>query len=140
LICDCRLSWLIELQNQTKNDDLKISLNEIQCLLKKSKDKIKKMSEILDQNSIEKPLQEPEEDAEYYDDESEGKICQLTKLQLAHLPCPNETHSEPTELPLPRESIGFDMSWVKVVSSSSSKNSSICVFLFFICKTILKLC
>lgn len=139
LICDCRLSWLIELKNQTKNDELRQSLEDIECLLKKSKDSFQKTSKIL-HNAIERPPQDAEDETEYYDDEPDGKTCQLMKLKPSSLPCPEEA-SDPTELPLSRESIGFDMSWVKVVSSTSSTlRTSLCTLLLIVCMNILKFC
>lgn len=139
LICDCRLSWLIELKNQTKNDDLRLSLEEIECLLKKPKDAFQKTSKIL-HNAIDRPPQDAEDETEYYDDEPDGKTIQLMKLKSSNLPCPEEA-SDPTELPLSRESIGFDMSWVKVVTSTSSTlRISICSLLLIVCLNILKFC
>lgn len=138
-ICDCRLSWLIELKNQTKSEELRVKLDEIECLMKKSKDQFQKTSKIL-HNAIDRPPQEAEDEPEYYDDEPDGKTYQLTNLKTTTLPCPEETTSDPTELPLSRESIGFDMSWVKVVSSSSSLRFSLCAILLAVCLNILKLC
>lgn len=138
MICDCRLSWLIELKNQTKNDELRLSLEEIECLLKKPKDQFQKTSKIF-HNAIERPPQDAEEETEYYDDEPDGKTCQLMKLKISTLPCPEEA-SDPTELPLSRESIGFDMSWVKVVSSSSTLRFSLCSLLLVVCLNILRFC
>ncbi|CRK99190.1 CLUMA_CG012505, isoform A, partial [Clunio marinus] len=109
LICDCRLAWLIDLKNQTKNEDFKLALDEIECLLKKPKDQFHKTNKIL-HNAIDHPLSETEDETEYYDDEPDGKTIMLMKLKTSNLPCPEET-SDPTELPLSRESIGFDMSW-----------------------------
>lgn len=139
LICDCRLSWLIELKNQTKNDELRGSLEDIECLLKKPKDVFQKTSKIL-HNAIERPPQDVEDETEYYDDEPDGKTFTLMKLKASNLPCPEEA-SDPTELPLSRESIGFDMSWVKVVSSTSSTlRISLCSLLLIVCMNILKFC
>lgn len=138
MICDCRLSWLIELKNQTKNDDLRLSLDEIECVLKKPKDPFQKTSKIF-HNAIDRPPQEAEDETEYYDDEPDGKTFQLMKLKTSNLPCPEEA-SDPTELPLSRESIGFDMSWVKVVSASSTLRFSLCSLLLVVCMNILKFC
>lgn len=138
MICDCRLSWLIELKNQTKNDELRTSLDDIECLLKKPKDHIQKTSKIF-HNAIEQPPQQAEDEPEYYDDEPDGKTVHLMTLKTANMPCPEEA-SDPTELPLSRESIGFDMSWVKVVSSSSTLRFSLCSLLLAVCMNILKFC
>lgn len=122
LVCDCRLSWLIELKNQTKNDKLKEVLDGVECSMKKlHKDSShhQKTSRI-SHNTIDQPHHvTAEEEPDYYDDEPDGKTFFLTTLLVPSLPCPTE-ESDPTELPLSRESIGFDMSWVKVVTSSSN--------------------
>lgn len=64
-------------------------------------------------------FKQTEEGAEYYDDAyvgEEPKNVHLMKQQMNKLPCPEEL-SDPTELPLSRESIGLDLSWL---SSSAS--------------------
>lgn len=140
LICDCRLSWLIELKNQTKNEELRVSLDEIECLLKKSKDSLLHKTHKIFHNAIERPQHEPEDETEYYDDEPEGKTVTLMKLNTTELPCPEEA-SDPTELPLSRESIGFDMNLVKVFTSTSSTlRISLCSLLLIACLNILKFC
>lgn len=141
MICDCRLSWLIDLKNQTKNEELRTALEEIECLLKKSKDPLFHKTHKIFHNAIERPQHEPEDETEYYDDEPDGKTVTLMKLKSADLPCPEEA-SDPTELPLSRESIGFDMSWVKVVSSSTSSTLriSLCSLLLIACLNILRFC
>lgn len=111
------MSWLFELKNQTKNDDLKLALEEIECLLKKPKDPFHKTNEIFN-NAIERQTAS-EDEAEYYDDEPDGKTFHLMNLKVANLPCPEEM-SDPTELPLSKESISFDMSLVKVFASSAN--------------------
>lgn len=127
------MTWLIDLRNQTKNTELKQTLDEVECLLKKTKDSFNhhKASRI-DHNTIERPHGEEDEPEEYYDDEPDGKTVRLMQLKPANLTCPEET-SDPTDLPLPRESIGFDMNWVKVLqtsTSSSSLRNSISILLF----------
>lgn len=121
-ICDCRLTWLIDLRNQTKNEELRLSLDEVECLLKKPKDAFHHhKSSRIDHNTIERP-HGVEDEPEYYDDEPEGKTVRLMQLKPANLTCPEEA-SDPTELPLSRESIGFDMNWVKVLQTSTSSSS-----------------
>lgn len=116
------MTWLIELKNQTKNEDLRTALDDIECLLKKPKDPYHKTNRI-DHNTIEHQTINVEDDEpEYYDDEPDGKTVRLMQLKPSNLTCPEEM-SDPTELPLSRESIGFDMSWVKVVASSRSSSS-----------------
>jgi hypothetical protein len=136
------LSWLIDLKNQTKNEELRVSLEEIECLLKKPKNPLHHKSHQLDHNAIERPHHESEDEPEYYEDEPDAKILtvSLMKLKQSELPCPEET-SDPTELPLSRESIGFDMSWVKVISpASSTLRVSLCSSLLIACLNILRFC
>ncbi|CAO1413954.1 unnamed protein product [Diamesa tonsa] len=111
-VCDCRMSWMFDLKNQTKNDDLRLSMEDIECLIK-PKDHFQKSNDV-DNNAIEHQISNGETEPEYYDDEPEGdnKLVHLLKLKVSELPCPEEL-SDPTELPLSRESIGLDMSWVK---------------------------
>lgn len=110
------------MKNQTKNDKLKEVLDGVECSMKKlHKDSShhQKTSRI-SHNTIDQPHHvTAEEEPDYYDDEPDGKTFFLTTLLVPSLPCPTE-ESDPTELPLSRESIGFDMSWVKVVTSSSN--------------------
>lgn len=122
-ICDCRMTWLIDLKNHTKNEELRTALNEIECLLKKqSKESFNHhKSSRIDHNTIERP-HAVEEEPEYYDDEPDGRTVRLMQLKPANLTCPEEA-SDPTELPLSRESIGFDINWVKVLQTSTSSSS-----------------
>jgi hypothetical protein len=135
------MSWLIDLKNQTKNEELKVALDKIECyLLKKAKDPFHKANRI-DHNNIERPPStEVDEEPEYYDDEPEGKTVRLMQLKASNLTCPEEV-SDPTELPLSRESIGFDLSWVKVVqSANSSQRNSFNILLLLIVSVKLLLC
>jgi hypothetical protein len=118
------MSWLFDLKTQTKNEELRLALDEIECSVKKPKDSFHKTHRI-DHNNIERTPTE-EDEPEYYDDEPEGKIVNLMDLKPGNLTCPEEA-SDPTELPLSRESIGFDMSWVKFHDGSSSAASSTCL-------------
>lgn len=128
------------MENHTKNDELRRSFGDIECLLKEPKDAFQKTSKI-SHNAIERPMQESkaEDETVYYDDEPDEKTVLLTKLKSQKLPCPEEL-SDPTELPLSRESIGFDMNWVRVVSSSDCFSFSLCSLLLIVCMNILKLC
>jgi len=131
------MSWLFDLKNATKNDDLRASLDDIECVLKKPKDAAFPKANDIFHNNIgagngagnAHGVVVNEDETEYYDDEPD-KIKQhhLMKLQVADLPCPEEP-SDPTELPLSRESIGIDMSWVKVYSSSSTGTLGTCTAL-----------
>lgn len=48
----------------------------------------------------------------------------LTTIGAANLPCPRSRAVEPTELPLPRESIGLDLSWLSAVGTNSGGSAS----------------
>lgn len=111
-VCDCRMSWMFDLKNQTKNDELRLSMEDIECMIK-PKDHFQKSNDV-DNNAIEHQISNGDTETEYYDDEPEGdsKLVHLLKLKVSELPCPEEL-SDPTELPLSRESIGLDLSWVK---------------------------
>ncbi len=115
------MTWLIDLRNQTKNEELRASIDEVECLMKKTKDTFHHKTSRIDHNTIERPHAE-EDEPEYYDDEPEGKTVRLMQLKPVNLTCPEEP-SDPTELPLSRESIGFDMNWVKVLQTSTSSSS-----------------
>jgi hypothetical protein len=132
------------LKNQTKNEDLRVSLEEIECLLKKPMNTFHHPRQ-LNHNAIEGSHglhHDSEDEPEYYEDEPGAKILTVTlmKLKQSELPCPEEA-SDPTELPLSRESIGFDMSWVKVISpASSTLRVSLCSSLLIACLNILRFC
>lgn len=48
----------------------------------------------------------------------------LTTIGMENLPCPRSRAVEPTELPLPRESIGLDLSWLSAVGSNGGGGSA----------------
>lgn len=46
--------------------------------------------------------------------------AQLLNIGVENLPCPRVQAAEPTELPLPRESIGLDLSWLSTGTNTHS--------------------
>ncbi|XP_055698112.1 connectin-like [Phlebotomus papatasi] len=133
-ICDCRLRWIFELKNRTRNDDLRRSLQDVDCILF---DKNSVPEEIFTNAVKEKNDRVP---GDYYDDAGydaqedtfvfdnrdidDGQKVQVLRFEAENLPCPEELN-DPTEVPMSRESIGMvDMglrssavSWTLVAAS-----------------------
>uniref|UniRef100_A0A1B0CSF8 Connectin n=1 Tax=Lutzomyia longipalpis TaxID=7200 RepID=A0A1B0CSF8_LUTLO len=126
--CDCRLLWIFELKNRTQNDELRRSLQDVECVLY---DRNSVPEEIFTNAVKEKNDRVP---GDYYDDAGydnqddtfvldhrdvfdDGQKVQLLRFGAENLPCPEEL-SDPTEVPMSRESIGMvDMG---LYSSASS--------------------
>lgn len=110
MICDCKLDWLIELRNRTRSVTTRQSLHRLTCLLVGSNNIPEELVQntisaentandyISDDNVVSDPSQVQSVDLE------QGAMVNL--FLLDKLPC-NEDASDPTSLPLPRESIGF---------------------------------
>ncbi|GAB0094812.1 Connectin [Sergentomyia squamirostris] len=114
--CDCRLFWIFDLKNRTKNDELRRSLQDVECVLY---DRNAVPEEIFSNAVKEKIDRIP---GDYYDDAGydnqdesvvfenkdidDGQRVQLLRFGAENLPCPQEL-SDPTEVPLSRESIGM---------------------------------
>lgn len=115
------MSWMFDLRNRTKNEDLKDALSDIRCTIK-DKAISHKPNDIYN-NDINVKV---EYENEYNDDEGyeDPDSVKLLSLRVNDLPCPEEL-SDPTELPLSRESIGMDMSFVKYTSSATRQLSNV---------------
>lgn len=139
LICDCRLSWLIELKNQTKNELFKETLDKVECTMKQDSN-FHKTSRIV-HNTIDNPHQVNSEGLDFYDDDEEGKTIRLLELKPSDLPCSEDT-SDPTELPLSREVSQDSQYSVKVYPAAISSCSKISNFslLIVICLILSKMC
>ncbi|XP_055643941.1 connectin-like isoform X2 [Toxorhynchites rutilus septentrionalis] len=121
-ICDCRLAWVYDLSNRTRNEDLKENLHGIECTLSKksfgssSSDSQRQQSQ-LDNSFLHNEF---DEDGDYIEDaaldnesivEEKPEVVNLFKLGKEHLPCPEELVG-PTDGPNPRESKGLlDLPW-----------------------------
>lgn len=130
LTCDCRLRWVFELSKNTKNEVLREALHRIQCVLQQGN----KEHEPIDyfENAIAKQAHSVQDDDApgYYDENGYNPMLDSVKINSGHLnsvlkmtpeqlPCPQE-YSEPTELPLQRESIGLmDLSWRSAANTLS---------------------
>ncbi|XP_059621071.1 connectin-like [Phlebotomus argentipes] len=114
-VCDCRLMWIYDLKNRTTNHELARSLKEVDCML-------------YDRNSVPEEIfsntvkEKNDRNGDYYDDAGYdnqgdtfafeqrdidvGRKVQVLDFGAENLPCPEEL-SDPTEVPLSRESIGM---------------------------------
>ncbi|XP_055603707.1 connectin-like [Uranotaenia lowii] len=115
-VCDCRLSWVYELSNRTRNEDLRENLHAIECTLGKKTLYGTDPMQPLDNN-----FQDVfDDEGDYIDDaalenestvEEKTEIVNLFKLGKENLPCPEELVG-PTDGPNPRESKGLlDLPW-----------------------------
>uniref|UniRef100_A0A182JUJ4 LRRCT domain-containing protein n=1 Tax=Anopheles christyi TaxID=43041 RepID=A0A182JUJ4_9DIPT len=152
-LCDCRLLWLFDLRNNTKNEDLRLTLQQVKCLydIKGIYGTPSLTHGQLKEYSRSQPHDTVVFDEDYYDDTGHRKpgvvvqkkystsrsgpdtgpdksqLQPVTLMMLRKdtiLPCPKEL-DEPTELPLSRESIGLDMGWRSSVTATS--DSSACL-------------
>lgn len=112
-ICDCRLAWIFDLKNRTRNFELKYSLEEIECTMK-TKERPSGGKIRVNVDDVMKKQVLNDDAVEYYDDESydEQKKTPLTQFKQRDLPCPQE-YREQFEHPSTREFIGFDLSWMR---------------------------
>lgn len=136
-ICECRLRWIFDLHNQTKNKDLKHSLERITCTLEHTHQPINDNTlndpryqihfETSSRNS--QPMKfdlhnDLGMQSNHIDDEHRrqhhsgiAETVELLSINPNQLPC--ETVTDPTELPLQRESVaGYDLG--KLFNSSST--------------------
>lgn len=134
LICDCKLNWLIELRNRTRSQQTQQSLDHLKCLLAAGNN----IPEELLFNAIE-PI-----GSDYISDElvdtdgeqvravdlGEGSLINLFLLENT-LPCHGD-ESDPTSLPMPRESTGFHESGGQSVQTRTSFGTVIIIFSAFV--------
>ncbi|EDS43243.1 reticulon/nogo receptor [Culex quinquefasciatus] len=124
-VCDCRLAWVYDLSNRTRNEDLKEKLHAIECTLGKSPSDnalASQDSSAAAASASSSIFQDGELDDEgdYIEDaaqdnestvEEKPEIVNLFRLGKEHLPCPEELVG-PTDGPNPRESKGLlDLHW-----------------------------
>lgn len=128
LLCDCRLKWVFELKKKTKNEDLRQSLQRIECYY----DDISHGMTNTFENSLKARPNGPNDNGDYNEEQAfdgdlnAGNVIQLLRFEEPQLPCPQRL-SDPTELPLSRESIGMDLSWRSDAAGNSSSASSLVV-------------
>lgn len=113
---------MYDLRNRTKNIDLRRSLDRMVCTLDKllyehtkhARSNHNKYGSTQhfstdDLDSFENELRVTDDLQKSIGDGNQ--LIELRKIPLDHLPC-TEDLSDPTELPLSRESIGMDLSWL----------------------------
>lgn len=130
------MSWIFELRNRTKNNDLRRTLERTTCFLETSTANALTVENNSNQYNY-KTAQRTYSTGNEYDledpfhrndlgnqlDDLEPKpnhvnreLVELLRMDANHLPC--ESLTEPTELPLSRESVGMDLSRVFQFSAS----------------------
>lgn len=150
-ICECRLRWIFDLHNQTKNRELKQSLERITCTLEHT-------PHVINDNSLNDPRyqihfetsprysqplnfdvhndlsvqsnhldqQQQQRNNPKQPHTSVTETVELLNLNPHKLPC--EAVTDPTELPLQRESVsGLDIAGFKLFSSSDVSQMSSCM-------------
>lgn len=119
LVCDCALNFLNELRNRTSSAETQKSIDSLQCLLAD----VNQIPEEVFLNTL--PDKEPRhsEYGDYISDDSDIHPVDLQSGTMVNIrafdqiPC-QQDDSDPTSLPMPRESIGFRDSAGTVASSS----------------------
>lgn len=131
LICDCRLAWIFDLKNRTKNFQLKYSLEDVECMMK-TKERPTGGRIKVNVNDV-MTKQTSADETEYYEDESydEKKMTQLLQMKQRDLPCPQQ-YREQLEHPSTREFIGFDLSWIRSSATKTHKKNNRVTSLLFL--------
>lgn len=132
-ICECRLRWIYDLRNHTKNGNLRDSLESLACTLERPNHdlndpryhfnyKISSRHSQLDFDYIQNDLNSNNnvQTSTNIRPKVLKEVVQLFTIDANHLPC--EQVAEPTELPLQRESVGMDFG--SIFSSKSSATSA----------------
>lgn len=186
LVCDCRLRWIFDLRRKTKNEDLRQSLQRIECFYEAgvgphagggghalnpigtgAGNHLLGPGDIYHDPTLFQRPNGPNDNGEYIDEtnydnqlngisgtvagggsggigriNSKGNIAQLLQLNEEMLPC-SQRLSDPTELPLQRESIGMvDLSWrTDSAGTSTAHNSKVslvsCLTLIISCTVVI---
>lgn len=120
-ICDCRLAWVFDLKNRTKNFELRYSLEEVECMMKTKERPTAGRIKVNVDDVLKKQVMNDE--IEYYEDESidDKTKTNLVQIKQRDLPCPQE-YREQFEHPSTREFIGFDLSWIRSSASPHATN------------------
>lgn len=113
---------MYDVRNRTKNIDLRRSLDRMVCTLDKlqyehSKHTRSNSKFVLNHHFSTDDLDSYDNDLRATDDLQQSivgdgnRLIELRQIPLEQLPC-TEDLNDPTELPLSRESIGMDLSWL----------------------------
>lgn len=130
-VCDCRLAWIFDLKNRTRNFELKYSLEEVECMTKTKERPTVPRVKVNAEDVMKKQILN--DDIEYYEDESydDKRTSQLLQLKQKELPCPQQ-YREQLEHPSTREFIGFDLSWIHSTGIKAQVTSVSLLFLALI--------
>lgn len=116
-ICDCRLAWLFDLKNRTKNFELRYSLEEVECIKTKDRPSGGRIR-VSPDDVMKKQVLNDDPDYDYESENfDEKKTTQLFQFKQRELPCPQQ-YREQFEHPSAPQFIGIDFSWIR---SSATK-------------------
>ncbi|XP_052863376.1 connectin-like [Anopheles cruzii] len=114
-ICDCRLSWMYDLSERTRNEELRESLKSVECVMGQTTEEPPRSPQ-----ASQYDFGQVDDDGDYIDDSASEndalahdapQIVNVLKLGREELPCPEEL-AGPTGDPNPRESKGlFNLPW-----------------------------
>lgn len=151
LKCDCHISWIYSLRNETVNEDFKKSLEELTCLSSESKPEVSTISVSTEKPQEDQPYSADTDSAQYgdeevdyeedvssldYDDEEGGPPRQkIFDIPIENLPCP-EMQKASTEI-----AAKSSMSFLPEASSSNFNSAQRfrISFFFVICLAALVL-
>lgn len=147
---------MFDLRARTKNIDIRRTIESLGCSMGRpaiishdiqdtSQYKIQKPYPIIEYDELGNELTEKNHQQQLmfhrkepvtHDFHINNHIVLLMHVGADNLPCLPVQDTNPTELPLPRESIGIDLSWL---SSSSSRTRSLLNRSFFVTFTIISI-
>lgn len=133
-ICDCRLKWVYELHEQTKNIYLKQALEELKCAMDDNY-----FGEILNSRrlSYDNEIYQENKQENYENDvhaiesnfnKKHNNVILLT-IRPNELPPCADVVTESSEVPLSRESIGLERNWFSNGTQSIYKFNIILMFI-----------
>ncbi|XP_067012002.2 connectin [Anabrus simplex] len=142
--CDCRLSWMYQLRNETPNEQVRNALEELTCILKEPLDyEASPTADTTTESTVRDFVRdEPDEDLSYddedtlpEDDETATSLPDyrrhLFQIPPQMLPCPEELHAaqDTTEQPYLTSDYGYGHEMVAKTSSASSMAGSAAILL-----------
>ncbi|ETN64619.1 reticulon/nogo receptor [Anopheles darlingi] len=130
LICDCRLAWMYDLNERTRNEELRENLKSIECMMGlPAAEEPTAHSPLASMNEF----GQLDDDGDYIDDSAsendalaheQPQIVNVLKVGREELPCPEEL-AGPTGDPNPRESKGlFNLPWNNSAATGTRHYSS----------------
>ncbi|KAJ2951618.1 hypothetical protein O0L34_g13775 [Tuta absoluta] len=129
LVCDCRLSWIQVLRNETKSEPLRLALDDVTCMRRENN----VIDDAKGNNDFQKDGTESIED--FVDSMESTAEPIVNQLVLVDMP--------PESLPCPRELTGEDSLMLSAKDDTYNPNSShqivsnMCLVLAFMCSVVL---